>query len=139
MKRDELTMETGYTVHDERSGPFSRVLVYRFNTEESTPHPLTPWVVWNVAPDGSLDTGGYYSEHWQARRDFDGRDAGAPWNTWGNIIRMGAAFAHRNSGIFDGVPDHEAGCECPYCAESEAFGVRCDDFGAPFTVAPDYD
>lgn len=52
MKRDELTMDAGFTVHDERFGPFARVLVYRFNTADNSPHPLTPWVVWNVAPDG---------------------------------------------------------------------------------------
>lgn len=79
MTRDELTQAAGYTVHDERFGPFSRVLVYRYNAADNSPHPLTPWVVWNVAPDGGLTAGGYFGEHWQARGEFDSRDAGAPW------------------------------------------------------------
>lgn len=80
MKRTDLTYVNGFTVHRERYGPFARLLAYRFDASTDEPHPVAPWVVWNVGPDGDLSSGGYYREYHEASNDFDSRDVSSRYS-----------------------------------------------------------
>jgi hypothetical protein len=74
MRIEDLTGKNGYTVHRKRAGYFPRVLVFRCNPVDGSPHPLTPWVLWNVGPDGCLFSGGYFKEFAEASAAFDNRE-----------------------------------------------------------------